>query len=160
MGSRRQAREHALQALYQCDALQDWSEKAIDLYFECFHSTKEEDSETEAKEIDHSFSRQLISGVISNLEVIDSCISNCCQNWSINRMARVDRNIIRVATFELAFMPDVPPNVSINEAIEVAKRYSADDSPMFVNGVLDKIAGVIKEHGAIPAHFSRRVVNG
>ena len=157
MGSRRQSRENALQALYQCDALQDWSDEAIGLYFECFHTDREDGQKSDD---DHAFAKLLISGVISNLETIDSCISSCSQNWSLNRMSRVDRNILRVATFELAYLPEIPPNVSLNEAIEVAKKFAADDSPMFVNGVLDKIAGVIKEHGAIPAHFTKRVVNG
>ncbi len=160
MGSRRQAREHALQALYQCDCLQDWSKEAIELYFECFHGQDESDINSSEGEVSHQFARSLISGVISNLTTIDLCISSSSQNWSLNRMSRVDRNILRVATYELAFLPEIPPNVSINEAIEVAKKYAADDSPMFVNGVLDKIAGIIKENGGIPEAITKRAVNG
>ncbi len=160
MGSRRQAREHALQALYQCDCLQDWSNQAVELYFECFHSDPDSAPTVTEGEVPHQFARTLISGVLANLDAIDGCISSCSQNWSINRMSRVDRNIIRVATFELAFLGEIPPNVSINEAIEVAKKYAADDSPMFVNGVLDKVAATIKENGGIPAHITKRVANG
>lgn len=160
MGSRRQARENALQALYQCDTLSDWSKNCVDLYFHSFHTEEEGDHKGTFDPEEHEFARILIDGAIANLDAIDACIAASSQNWSISRMSRVDRNILRVGAFEICYLPDVPPNVSINEAIEVAKKYAADDSPMFINGVLDKVATVIKENGGMPTHFIRKVANG
>lgn len=153
MGSRRQAREFALQALYQCDALNQWDQSAIELYFSAFHAgdlevEDEEDSVRLQKVAE--FSRSLLSGVVSNIEAIDNQIASASEHWSLSRMARVDRNILRLGTYELNFLSDVPVSVSINEAIEVAKRYGSDDSPMFINGVLDKIATRVKKGQALP----------
>jgi len=160
MGSRRQSRENALQALYQCDTLSDWSEECVTLYYEAFHVEEEGEFKGTFDPANHDFSRLLISGVVANMESIDSLIASCSQNWSLTRMSRVDRNILRVGAFEICFLADVPPNVSINEAIEVAKKYAADDSPMFVNGVLDKVATVIKTNGGLPEHLIKKVSNG
>jgi len=160
MGSRRQSRENALQALYQCDCLNDWSSKCCDWYFQSFQAEEEGDHKGTFDPIKQEFSRILVVGVLENMEVIDSCITFASQNWSLSRMSRVDRNILRIGAFEICFLSDVPPNVSINEAIEVAKRYAADDSPMFINGVLDKIASEIKVNGGIPARLQKKVVNG
>ena len=85
------------------------------------------------------FSNFLVKGVAKNKDVIDSLISKYATNWQIQRMPTVDRNILRLATFELLFAEEIPPKVSINEAIEMAKRYGDKDSGKFVNGVLDKI---------------------
>ena len=137
INGRRKAREAALQALYQCDALGDWSADAVELYFLVFQ-TEEHKSEEHSES--RLFTDRLIQGVISNLDIIDAYIANASEHWSISRMPRVDRNILRFAIFEIAFCDDIPINVSINEAIEVAKRFSADDAPMFINGVLDKVA--------------------
>ncbi len=153
MGSRRQAREFALQALYQSDALNQWDQAAVELYFSAFHAEDlevedEEDSQRLQKVAE--FARMLIAGVTEHLEVIDNQIASASEHWSLGRMARVDRNILRLGTYELNFLSDVPVSVSINEAIEVAKRYGSDDSPMFINGVLDKIATRVKKGQALP----------
>ncbi len=81
----------------------------------------------------------LIEGVIKNLKEIDSLVKKYVKNWEIERIAYIDRNILRIACFELIYLEDIPPKVSINEAIELAKRYGDIDSPRFVNGILDKI---------------------
>jgi transcription antitermination protein NusB len=141
MKSRRRAREAALQALYQCDTLQDWSAEAVDLYFKVFQSESSPIAEDSSQE-NHDFARALIGGVIEHLSEIDDQISSASTRWSIGRMSRVDRNILRLASYEIAFVPDIPVNVSINEAIEIAKRYGTDDSPMFINGVLDNVASL------------------
>jgi len=94
----------------------------------------------------YSFARNLISGVSSYLEFLDRAISSASTHWNLGRMSRVDRNILRIAAYEIGFLADVPASVSINEAIEVAKRYGADDSPMFVNGVLDNLAQMFRSH--------------
>ncbi|MCF7874092.1 MAG: transcription antitermination factor NusB [Candidatus Omnitrophica bacterium] len=86
-----------------------------------------------------SFFSQLVEGIISNKEKIDSIIKKYAKNWEIKRMAVIDRNILRLSVFELFFLNDIPPKVSINEAIELAKRYGDLDSARFVNGILDKI---------------------
>lgn len=91
------------------------------------------------------FFSQLVKGVVSQKEKIDSLIKKYAQNWEIKRMAVIDRNILRLSVFELFFLKDIPPKVSINEAIELAKRYGDLDSARFVNGILDKIYKSEKE---------------
>ena len=85
------------------------------------------------------FTIQLVKGVMGNIEKIDKTISKYATNWQIDRMAVIDRNILRIAAFELLFLDDIPPKVSMNEAIDIAKRYGDKDSGKFVNGILDKI---------------------
>ncbi len=85
------------------------------------------------------FFSQLVKGVFSKKEELDSIIKRYAKNWEIKRMAVIDRNILRLSAFELFFLKDIPPKVSINEAIELAKRYGDLDSARFVNGILDKI---------------------
>jgi N utilization substance protein B len=85
------------------------------------------------------FTEQLINGVFDNLEEIDHQIEEHSHNWKLNRMSSVDRNILRIAIFELLFCDEIPPKVSINEAIEVAKTYGDKNSPAFINGILDQI---------------------
>jgi len=81
----------------------------------------------------------LLEGVRKNLAQLDGLIKKYVKNWEIDRMAVIDRNVLRLACFELTFLEDIPPKVSINEAIELAKRFGDLDSPRFVNGILDKI---------------------
>ena len=86
------------------------------------------------------FAETLVKGVIQYRAVIDARITETAKNWSVARMSPVDLSILRIGTYELLYMPDVPLQVSINEAIEIAKRYGKEDSPSFINGLLDKIA--------------------
>lgn len=130
MGIRRQAREAALQAIFRCDFLNDWNSEAADFCIKHFSTD----------ESIQSFSSLLCKGLIENLVKIDTRITRASENWSLSRMSRVDRSIIRLATFEIVYLDEVPINVSINEAIEIAKKYGADESSTFVNGVLDKVA--------------------
>ena len=85
------------------------------------------------------FARILVEGVVDKREELDALISEAADNWRIERMAVLDRNIMRIAVFELLYIDDIPPKVSINEAIELAKRYGNAESGQFVNGVLDRI---------------------
>lgn len=134
MGMRRQARESALQALYMCDARNVWDIESVLFCFEHFDMPKNL----------LTYAEHICSGVIDNLVDIDSKITCASEHWSINRMGRIDRTILRIATYELISREkDIPPGVAINEAIEIAKRYSAGESPMFINGVLDKVASNI-----------------
>ena len=86
------------------------------------------------------YAAQLLTGIVSRLDEIDSWIADTAENWAIDRMPIVDRNIIRIAAYEIAFCDDIPTGVAINEAVEIAKAFGGDDSPKFVNGVLGKIA--------------------
>ena len=113
--SRRRAREFALQALYQVDTSGSVGRVALAL--------------------------RIVEGVARHGERIDAMIEDASTNWRIARMPVVDRNILRLASFELAECTDVPANVSINEAIELAKKFGDKDSRAFVNGILDRIAG-------------------
>lgn len=138
MKSRRKAREAALQALYQCDVLGDWSADTIQRYFTVFRSEQVENSDS--SESSMTFSLELIDGVVQRGSEIDSVLSSASEHWTLERMSLVDRNILRIACFEICFREDVPLNVSINEAVELAKSFAADESPQFINGILDNIA--------------------
>ncbi len=87
----------------------------------------------------------LIAGISDNIEALDAMISKCAKNWKIERMAVIDRNVLRMASFELMFLPDVPPKVAINEAIDIVKKYGNDKSGKFVNGILDKVNKMTKD---------------
>lgn len=134
MGLRRQAREVALQALFVCDFAGKWSADLVSETFSHFGVP------TTVK----PFADVLTAGAVSRISEIDSELTKASQNWSITRMSRVDRCILRVACYEILFLTDVPNSVAINEAIEISKKYSADDSPSFINGVLDRLAAVSK----------------
>ena len=89
------------------------------------------------------FADRLVRGTMKNLEAIDRSIGDVSIHWKISRMACVDRNILRMAAFELLHVDEVPKRVTLNEAIEIAKRYGAEDSWAFINGILDKLAGEV-----------------
>jgi len=129
MRKRTKAREYALQVLYQADVTKDPADSALEIYWQ------DKLTEPEVKE----FASELVKGTISKLAQIDELITKYAQNWQISRMALVDRNILRLGAYELLFREDIPVKVSINEAVELAKRYGDIDSGKFVNGVLDKI---------------------
>ena len=129
-GTRRKGRELALQALYQIEITGDDSLTAVELFLSHFEGG------AAAKE----FARRLVSGVLSEREEIDRLIQHCTEHWKLLRMAKVDLVILRMATYELLFCPDIPLNVSLDEAIEIGKRFGTDDSPGFINGVLDQVA--------------------
>jgi len=130
MGTRRKGRELALQALYQIEITGDASVAAVELFLSHFEGS------VEAK----GFARRLVSGVVSQRVEIDRLIQQCTEHWKLLRMAKVDLVILRMATYELVFCPDIPLNVSLDEAIEIGKRFGTDDSPNFINGVLDQVA--------------------
>ena len=132
MGYRRKSREYALQMLYQYDV----SHQSAGLA-EGFWADKE------APENIMEFADSIVDGVIENLDMIDDKIRLSASNWSIDRMAVVDRNILRMAVFELFYIKDIPVKVTINEAIEIAKRFGEEESGSFVNGILDRI---VRDH--------------
>ncbi len=132
MRKRTKAREYVLQMLYQVDITQgNWQE-----VLENFCASNDrQDLSGELKD----FSAQLLSGVVDHLQEIDIKISKYAANWQLERMAFVDRNIMRLGCFELLFREDIPPKVAINEAVELAKKYSGLESGKFVNAILDQI---------------------
>jgi len=127
---RRRSREYALQILFQLDLTDS---EFDDLVFKEFWEGNEE--EEEVKE----FTYAIVKGTRENIKTIDEIIEKVAEHWTLDRMAVVDRNILRAATYELFYRPDIPPSVTINEAIEISKKYSTEDSASFINGVLDKI---------------------
>lgn len=126
---RTRARELALQMLYQLDLRGSEVEAEVDLFLE----------ENDAEPAVRQFAAELLRGAWERRAALDECIRVVAQNWNLNRMAAIDRNILRLGTFELLHRPDIPAKVSINEAIDLAKKYSTAESGAFVNGVLDKI---------------------
>lgn len=129
MGKRRRAREMALLFLYQQEFQRGDLEESLKAFW------RERATSGEIK----SFAEELVLGVKENQEIIDTQISRAAEHWSLSRIALVDRNIIRIATYELLFRDDTPQKVALNEAIELAKIYGTSDSSRFVNGVLDQI---------------------
>ena len=129
MGTRRTSREQALQALFYMDMHRDPEEDPVDLFCSCFTQDKPAGP----------FFHRLVDGVRQNRETIDTVIEQFSSNWKISRMSCVDRNILRIAVFELLYCADIPPKVSINEAIDVGKRFGTEESGAFINGILDSI---------------------
>ncbi|MFW6457770.1 MAG: transcription antitermination factor NusB [Planctomycetota bacterium] len=128
MRKRTLSREFALKALYVYDVREGLSDEKLEAL-----------AESEALSEVPEFGRRLIEGVMENGEEVDAVVQETAENWRMERMPTVDRNILRLATYELLYQVDTPPKVAINEAIELAKKFSTENSPMFVNGVLDKI---------------------
>lgn len=130
MRKRTKARECAMQVLYQIDIRKDPADKLLAEFWE----GKEVESEVK------DFATVLVNGTVANTKRIDEVISKYASNWKLNRMAVVDRNVLRLATYELLFCEDIPIKVSINEAVDLAKKFGDLESGKFVNGILDKIS--------------------
>lgn len=129
MRKRTKARECVLQILYQVDVTDD----PISLIMERYWKERKRNPEV------IEFANEITKGSFERLKEIDAVISNYSENWNIDRMPIIDRNILRLATYELLYMDDIPPKVTIDEAVELANRYGSINSGKFVNGVLDKI---------------------
>ena len=128
-GKRSQARGAALQVLYQLDFTKDPPQEGLKIFYRS-HKVPNEMK---------PFVSQLVEGALSHRDEIDAILSRYATNWSLGRMAAVDRNILRLGVFELLFGNETPPKVAINEGVELAKRFGTADSGKFVNGVLDSI---------------------
>lgn len=138
MSIRREGRELALQALYSADLGQLDGAHALERIIESFAEGSEPAVGKNSKAL--AFALQLLNGVLANRPEIDRWIADKSTNWTIPRMARIDLSILRLAVYELVFCPDIPKNVTLNEAIEIAKKFGAADSSAFINGILDEIA--------------------
>ena len=156
MGQRREARERAVQFLFQHDLNPPENlEEALGHFWSSQRAPAiagEKAGAAWGQKVDlpppssqelgtRLFADKLIRGVLEHQTGLDQKIQEHAQNWDLNRMAVVDRNILRLAIYEMLFRDDIPPIVSINEAVDVAKKYSTQDSGKFVNGILDKIKG-------------------
>jgi len=131
MGSRRKAREIALQVLYQLDVREN-NRNGEDATAMHLKSSLPKDVK--------DYAYKLVHGVKEYKKQIDALIEVSSENWSLNRMTIVDRNILRLAAFEMLYCQDVPPKVAIDEAVELGKKFGTKDSGAFVNGILDRIA--------------------
>lgn len=142
MGTRRISREAALQFLYQEDFTigpdqqfgYDLTER-FDLFCTLFQVNKKA----------RSYALVLLQGITAHLVRIDQLIAEAASNWRLVRIAATDRNLLRIAIFEMLEEGAVPPQVAINEAVEIAKRFAGDDSPKFINGVLDAVRATLVE---------------
>jgi N utilization substance protein B len=135
MGQRRKAREETLRILFRLEFENTQAEKTLNQYWE----------NKKASEEIKEYSNWLVNGIISNQSKIDNIIQQVSEHWRISRMALVDRNILRMAVFELLYEENIAPAIVINEAIEIAKKYSGDEAATFVNGVLDAIRKGLKD---------------
>ncbi len=128
---RRKAREYALQILFQTD----FTGKKFDgEALREFWSERKENTDV------RKFTEDLVRGTLDKIEEIDTAIEKVTENWLLKRMAAVDRNILRFAAYEILYRKDIPAAVTINEALEIAKKYSSSESASFLNGVLDRLA--------------------
>jgi N utilization substance protein B len=129
MPSRRKSREYAMQMLYQWELGGSTPEQVDATFF----LERKADPEVE------NFARQLFRGAVNDIQRLDQLIRAHAQNWRLERMAAVDRSILRVAIYELVNCPEAPPRAVINEALEIARRFSGEGSVEFVNGILDSV---------------------
>jgi N utilization substance protein B len=135
MGKRHRGREVALQVLYGIDLTGEDPKVAFERAIESFSLTPETSD----------FALSLVRGVVESRERLDTLIGQVSEHWRLDRMSVVDRNILRLAAYELAHAPDVPTRVVLDEAIEIAKAFGTEASPAFINGVLDRLAAMVRE---------------
>ncbi|KPK29525.1 MAG: hypothetical protein AMK69_06335 [Nitrospira bacterium SG8_3] len=139
MGSRRRARELAIKVLFHLEFTPGTPEDVFQLICENFGASKSI----------RSFSKELVLGVCAKREELDRLISGASEHWRLERMSRVDKTILRLGAFEILVMKDIPPKVSIDEAVELGKMYGTEDSGSFINGVLDNIYNNLKQEDAL-----------
>ncbi|HEA47264.1 MAG TPA: transcription antitermination factor NusB [bacterium] len=149
MGRRRRARELALQILFQLDSGQENLEEVLETFW-ALHRHPGEIKE---------FANRIVNGTRKNLKAIDQKIARYAEHWEIKRMPTVDRNILRLAAYELLYCPDIPIKVSLNEAVELAKKFSTEKSGQFVNALLDRIAHEKNEKVSRREREKRRISN-
>ena len=144
--ARRRAREYALQVLYEIDQTGMDADAALRALWDAQIEERDDSPEgrsaegRSAEQSEREFADRLVRGAVARLPEVDQLIELASTNWRLSRMPLVDRNLLRLAAYELLACPDVPASVSINEAVELAKRFGEKDSRAFVNGILDRIA--------------------
>jgi N utilization substance protein B len=135
MGHRRKARELAIQILYQIEMKGSEPKEVLDLFW------KSEETLPDVRQ----FTTELVEGTYRNRKEIDQLIERHSIHWRLSRMAAVDRNILRLGIYELLYLHDVPTSVTLNEAIEIAKKFGTEDSSAFINGILDNVAKEVRK---------------
>lgn len=143
MGSRRKARELAVQVLFSMEFGQDDAGIVFDRVSENFPG----------KKTSLPFARELVQGVCTEREEVDRLIRQSSRNWRLERLSRIDRSILRAAVFEILFCDDIPPKVSIDEAVELGKKFGNADSAGFINGLLDNIYKKSQQTAAAPSQL-------
>lgn len=139
MGTRRQARELAMQALFYMDMRNNLSTEMLDHFCGCFSPSKKS----------RRFFIKLVTGVIEKKAEIDTMVERFSQNWKLKRMSCVDRNVMRIAVYEMLYCDDIPAKVSINEAVDVGKKFGTQESGAFINGIMDSIRGALEKEGVL-----------
>jgi N utilization substance protein B len=142
MGKRRDGREAAIQYLYQLDL----NSRDLSALPEDFWKLQKSDEGEELDAQTRAYAEQLVAGVSKHIAELDGVIERYAANYKLERIAAVDRNIIRLAIYEMFHCDDVPPVVAINEAIEIAKRFGSEESGRFVNGILDRARADVKRN--------------
>ena len=138
--NRRKSRELAMKLLFQMNVnKEDYKEVLSNVHENIEEYVKDEEEDIDLKDIDMEYITRILSGVETNKEIIDSEIEKYLLNWKLNRISKIDLAIMRICTYEILFEVDIPNSASINEALELAKKYSDEKSVSFINGVLDKI---------------------
>jgi len=137
MGTRRKARELAMQALFYMDMRNNASVEMLAHFCENFQTSEKS----------QPFFLKLVNGVLETKGELDALIDRFSKNWDISRMSCVDRNVMRIAVFELRYCDDIPPKVSINEAVDVGKKFGTEESGAFINGIMDSIRGELEKEG-------------
>ena len=138
MRGRRKAREIALQVLYSLNFVEIDAQDALDLFWGNFAAPQA------AKE----FAAFLVQGTFEHKDELDKLIAGCSDNWSLGRMSRVDVNILRLAVFEFLYCDDIPPKVTLNEAVDLGKTFGSENSGSFINGILDALNLKLNEKNA------------
>ncbi|OEU55655.1 MAG: transcription antitermination factor NusB [Desulfobulbaceae bacterium S3730MH12] len=136
MGTRRKSREAALQFLYQNDFVRVadiGNDMELSENFNIFCSLYQINKKA------RQYAFDLVKGILAEMDDIDEVISAAASHWRLVRIAPTDRNLLRIAVFEMTDMDDIPPQVAINEAVEIAKRFGGEESPRFINGILDAV---------------------
>ncbi|MFZ0930564.1 MAG: transcription antitermination factor NusB [Syntrophobacteraceae bacterium] len=137
MGQRRKSREIALQMLYQLEMSGQPPDVVIGLYYEL--ASDAEDKNPDLAKAVRPFAEQLLYGVHANRDELDAMIVAASENWRLERMSIIDRNVLRIALYEMLYRAEIPPKVSINEAIDLGKTFGSPDSGAFINGILDHL---------------------
>ena len=138
MGIRRKARESALQFLFQDDfTAGDIHQGELNERFDLFCNLYQVNRKARPYTLD------LVRGILQNRDHVDSLIGQCAKNWRLERIAITDKNLLRIGVFEMVYCEDIPDQVAINEAVEIAKRYGGEESPAFINGILDAVKTLI-----------------
>ena len=140
MGIRRRARELAMQALFYMDSRNQSSQESVERFCHNFSPSPKT----------KPFFLKLVGGVLNVQAEIDSLIEQYSKNWKVHRMSLVDRNVMRIAIFELIYCADIPAKVSINEAVDIGKKFGTEDSGAFINGILDSIRMAMEKGDIAP----------